>query len=204
MHLSEEIEDPRIGVPRAMVGTIGFNRILGFGVFLAILFGLGDMDVVLASPIGYPIIEILRSVTRQNTTATTALTSTLVVTAAIATLGLIASSSRTLWSAARDGVFPFSRHLAKLSVRHDNLPVWSITFSTIAMALVGLLIIASTTASTAVISLAVVALQISYLMPVAAIICLRLRASEEIVWGPWRLRPWIHWPSTSSPSATRH
>jgi choline transport protein len=192
MHLSEEMEDPRIEVPRAMVGAIGFNGILGFSVLLAILFGLGDMDAALASPTGYPIIEIFSWMTRQNAAATTALTSTLVFSSAIAALGLIASSSRTVWSAARDGVFPFSHHLAKLSIRHDNLPVWSITASTLIMALLGLLNIASTAAFTAIISLAVVALQISYLMPVAAILCLRLRASkEEIVWGPWKLRSWV-------------
>jgi choline transport protein len=192
MHLSEEMEDPRTEVPRAMVGAIGFNGILGFGVLLALLFGLGDMDAALASPTGYPIIEIFFWLTRQNAAATTALASILVFSATIATLGLIASSSRTVWSAARDGVFPFSRHLAKLSIRHDNLPVWSITFSTVVMALVGLLNIASTAAFTAILSLAVVALQISYLMPVAAIFCVRLTAgSKDIVWGPWNLRPWL-------------
>jgi choline transport protein len=165
MHLSEEMEDPRIEVPRAMVGAISFNGILGFSVLLAILFGLGDMDAALASPIGYPIIEIFSWMTRQNAAATIALTSTLVFSSAIAALGLIASSSRT---------------------------VWSITTSTLIMALLGLLNIASTAAFTAIISLAVVALQISYLMPVAAILCLRLRASkEEIVWGPWKLRSWV-------------
>jgi choline transport protein len=179
MHLLEEMEDPRIEVPRAMVGAISFNGILGFSVLLAILFGLSDMDAALASPIGYPIIEIFSWMTRQNAAATIALTSTLVFSSAIAALGLIASSSRTVWSAARDGVFPFSHHLAKLSIRYDNLPVWSITASTLIMALLGLLNIASTAAFIAIISLAVVVLQISYLMPVAAILCLRLRASKE-------------------------
>jgi len=57
------------------------------------------------------------------------------------------------------------------------------------MALLGLLNIASTAAFSAILSLSVVALQISYLMPVTAILWLRLRASKDIVWSPWRLRP---------------
>jgi len=73
MHLSEEMEDPRTQVPRAMVGSIGFNGILGFGMLLALLFGLGDIDAALASPTGYPIVEIFYWMTRQNGAATNAL-----------------------------------------------------------------------------------------------------------------------------------
>ncbi|KAK2602232.1 hypothetical protein N8I77_008782 [Diaporthe amygdali] len=189
MHLSEEMADPRIEVPRAMVGAIGFNGILGLAVLLAVLFGIGDIEAALGTPTGYPIIEVFHWMTRGNEAAATALTCTIVLSAAFATLGLVATSSRTIWSAARDGVLPGSKYLARLSARHNDIPFLAITFTTALMALLELLNVASTTAFTAILSLAVVALYISYLMPVSVMLYLRLQLRNDIKWGPWKLPP---------------
>lgn len=189
MHLSEEMADPRIEVPRAMVGAIGFNGILGFAVLLAVLFGIGDIEAALGTPTGYPIIQVFHWTTRGNEAAATALTCTIVLSAALATLGLIATTSRTIWSAARDGVFPGSKYLARLSSRHNDIPFLAITFTTALMALLELLNVASTTAFTAILSLAVVALYVSYLMPVSAVLYLRLQPQNDIIQGPWKLPP---------------
>lgn len=189
MDLSEKMQNPKMEVPRAMVGAIGFNGILGFAVLLAVLFGIGDQNAALASPTGYPIIQIFYWMTRNNKAAATALTSTIVFSAATATLGMIASSSRTVWSTARDGVLPGSKLLSRLSPKYNDLPFLAITFTTVFMAFIELPNIASTTAFNAILSLAVVGLYLSYIMPVLAILCRRLRSYDAIQWGPWRLHP---------------
>jgi hypothetical protein len=45
--MSEEIEDAALNVPRAIITTILLNGALGFGMLLALLFCLGDIDTAL-------------------------------------------------------------------------------------------------------------------------------------------------------------
>jgi amino acid transporter len=97
MHLSEEMQHPQIEVPRALVGTIGFDGILGFSILLAVLFGLSNTEAALTSPTGYPIFEISCTMSHQNVAVATAFTSTIVFSAGLATLGLTVSSSRAVW-----------------------------------------------------------------------------------------------------------
>lgn len=53
--------------------------------------------------------------------------------------------------------------------------------------LLGLINIGSTTAFNAVLSLAVVSLQISYLMPIILLIWRRISRPNTLTWGPWQL-----------------
>jgi amino acid transporter len=92
---------PEISVPWCMLGSLGINGILGFAFLLAILFCMGDMDAALNSTTGFPIIEIFHSITGSSAAAT-AMTCTLILTAGLATIPLMASTSRMLWCLARD------------------------------------------------------------------------------------------------------
>ena len=47
--MSEEIENPSLNVPRAIVTTMIINGVTGYGMVLAILFSLGDIETVLVS-----------------------------------------------------------------------------------------------------------------------------------------------------------
>ena len=84
-----------------MLSSVAINGTLGFAFVLAILFCMGDIDAALATDTGYPIIEILRYITGSNA-ASTAMTCTIILMALLATVALIPSSSRMVWSLARD------------------------------------------------------------------------------------------------------
>lgn len=114
--MSEEIENPSVSVPRSIVTSILINGCLGFGILMATLFGIGNLDNVLKSPTGFPFMEIFLQATR-STAGTTALTSLVVALAICATIGLIATSSRMTWSFARDRGLPFSKILSKVGSR---------------------------------------------------------------------------------------
>lgn len=101
IHLSEEMHNPEVGVPYAMVGSIVINGIMGFGFLIAILFSMGDLDSALSTATGYPIIQIFYNITG-NIHSATALTCTVVVMASLATIPLMASAGRMLWALARD------------------------------------------------------------------------------------------------------
>lgn len=40
-HMSEEVKEPKVVIPRAMIGTILTNGLLGFGMIIALLFSMG-------------------------------------------------------------------------------------------------------------------------------------------------------------------
>jgi amino acid transporter len=84
-----------------MLGSLAVNGIMGFAFLLAILFCMGDMTTALNSTTGFPIIEIFKSATG-SPAAATAMTCTLIVVAALATIPLMASTARMLWCLARD------------------------------------------------------------------------------------------------------
>lgn len=184
-HLSEEMTHPATGVPRAMVGSLIINGVLGFAFLLAVLFCMGDIASAYETTTGYPIIQIFYTITGSRAAAT-AMSMAVVVMASLATIPLVASAARTLWALARDRGFPFARFLSGVDEKRGipKLAVWvTITF----LALLGLLNIAATTAFNAILSLAVVGLYLSYLLPVVAILWRRISKPKTLVYGPFRL-----------------
>ncbi|RGP78393.1 hypothetical protein FLONG3_3529 [Fusarium longipes] len=203
-HLSEEMEKAETGVPRAMVGCILINWPLGFAFLLVVLFYMGDVASALNTPTGFPIIQIFYNMTG-SVTAATCLAGAITAMAALSTVPLITSAARIMWAFARDGGqqpwtfyllvsltdkaksgLPFSHYIAKVD-RKRKIPTISILVVTFLLILLGLINIGSTTAFNAILSLAVVSLQLSYLVPIVLLIWRRLCRPETLIWGPWRL-----------------
>ena len=114
--MSEEIENAAITVPRSIITSIIVNGCLGFGILMATLFGLGNIDAVLNSPTGYPYMEIFLQATG-SIKGTTAMASIIVALAFCATIGFVATSSRMIWSFARDRGLSFSGFLSKVKTQ---------------------------------------------------------------------------------------
>lgn len=49
-----------------MIASVALNGSLGFGMVLATLFCLGDVDSVLATATGFPFIQVFRNATGSN------------------------------------------------------------------------------------------------------------------------------------------
>ncbi|KAK5055085.1 hypothetical protein LTR84_012833 [Exophiala bonariae] len=183
-HLSEEMHNPSVILPRVMIGTILINGTLGLGFLFALLFCLGDVESVLTSTTGFPIIQIFYNTTG-STSATTALMMPFIIVAVASTFGLLASASRTFWAFARDKGLPFSTFFAHVD-QNSALPNRSIGFSILFLALLGLINIGSTTAFNAIVSLSVVGLYTSYLIPVLLHAIRRVRG-PQLKYGPFQL-----------------
>lgn len=58
--MSEEVKNASRIVPGAMIFSLLVNGALGFAMLLAILFCLGDADIVLASTTGFPFMAVFQ------------------------------------------------------------------------------------------------------------------------------------------------
>lgn len=124
--MSEEIKNASTVVPHAIIVSIVFNGIMGFAMLLGYLFCLGNLDDVLASEatLGYPFLFVFQTAT--GSTAGAAVMGVVVVLLGIcSTVGVLASSSRMVWSFARDRGIPLWRQFSK--VRNHLLLLYTCT-----------------------------------------------------------------------------
>ena len=186
MHVAEETKNPRKDVPWAMVGCLLVNGSMGFAMLIAVLYGMGDLDTAINTPIGFPIVEMFLHISRGSKAAATAMTCTIVISAWFAAVGMLASSSRALYAFARDGGTPFAWWLSRLHPQR-RVPTNAVICVCSLLTLLALLNIASTTAFNAILSLAVVGLYLSYLISVSIILFRRFWNPQTLQYGPWRL-----------------
>lgn len=82
--------------------------------------------------------------------------------------------------------FPFSTYLSIID-KKTSLPVRSVFTTSGFLVLLGLINIGSTTAFNAILSLAVLGLHMSYLIPTGFMLWCRLYTPEILAYGPWKL-----------------
>lgn len=181
------------------------NGCLGFGILLATLFGLGDIDAVLNSPTGFPYIEIFVQATG-SIKGTTAMASIVIALAFCATIGFVATSSRMMWSFARDRGLPFSSLLGKVEI-HSSIPIYSVAVTTIFACLLALINLGSSTVLNDVLSLSIAGFYATYFAASSLLLWNRCKGAIQdptpgsfyttavdprsgefqLVWGPWRV-----------------
>lgn len=129
--MSEEIDNAALNVPRAIFSTMIINGLSGFGMVLAVMFCLGDIETVLVmidpafkqsieltvvqqTPTGFPFIQIFYQGVRSKAAAT-GMASLIVILLTCVVIGFLATASRMTWSFARDRGMPFHRFISKAS-----------------------------------------------------------------------------------------
>lgn len=100
-----------------MIATAIFNGLLGFGMLVTFCFTLGNVDEVLASPLGafgYPFIQVFATGT-QSKGGATVMTVILILLSSFCAVTNLATASRQLFAFARDKGVPFSNFFAYVS-----------------------------------------------------------------------------------------
>ncbi|PQE31152.1 choline transport protein [Rutstroemia sp. NJR-2017a WRK4] len=201
VHMSEEIHNATVVVPQAMIFSIALNGILGFGMLIAALFCLGDVDTVLAAP--YAFMAIFHQAVQSNGGAT-AMAAIVTILTICALISFVASTSRMTWSFARDRGLPFWKYLSKVD-RSTSIPLISIGLTTAISCLLALIILGSSVAFNDVLSLTVSSLFISYLIGNGLLLYRRVTGSidpydpdsealtnvpntERLSWGRWKIQ----------------
>lgn len=136
VHLAEELKNASWILPRSMIAAALMNYVLGFltismavqfdfgnprltdSHIVTLVFCLGDLDNAINSPIGQPYVEVLLNATR-SPGATIALTTLMLGLLISCAVNTVTTSSRQLWSFARDGGPPFSAWLARVRPAWD-------------------------------------------------------------------------------------
>lgn len=116
IHMSEEVRNPSVVIPRILVHSIIINGGLSFVLVLVLLFCIGNVQDVLQTNFNYPIIQIFYQATN-SVPAATAMMCLIIVIGLTSSIGVVASVSRLTWAFARDGGLPFSKFFA-----HVGLP----------------------------------------------------------------------------------
>ena len=112
--MSEEIHNAAITVPRAMICSIVLNGVVGLSMYIAILFCIGDLDAAINTSYIYPFIEVLTQAIR-STAGSAVILAILIIVDLGLVVGVVAASSRMLWSFARDRGIPGWRHISRVS-----------------------------------------------------------------------------------------
>ncbi|KAF2230789.1 amino acid transporter [Viridothelium virens] len=193
VHMSEEIQNASRVVPKALVLSIVINGLLGFAMVLAMLFCIGDLQTALAAQetLFYPFLAIFQQATR-STAGATIMASIVVIMGVASTIGVFATTTRMLWSFARDRGAPGSKFLTKLTTQ-TSLPVNAVGITTLISMLLSLIILGSSVAFSDIVLLSVVGLYSSYLLVCSLLLWRRLQGSikpynESAVFvGPWRV-----------------
>jgi len=185
----EEIPNPAVEGPKIMIACVGIGISTGFIFLMVLLFVAGPIDGpdgVIMSTAG-PLLQIFYNATGNKAGAICLLIFPLVCLL-FATTSIMTTSSRMTYAFARDGGLPVSRFFAKVHPQLD-LPLNALYLTVILVVIFGCIFLGSSSAFNAIISASVVALGVSYGIPVA-INCIRgrkmLPASRPFkLPGPW-------------------
>ncbi|KAI1370332.1 putative GABA permease [Hypoxylon crocopeplum] len=201
IHMSEEIRNAAIVVPRSLMTGLVVNGILGFAMLIATLYSIGDIDAALAENPQYPFMAIFRRAVGGSTTGAAVMAAIVIFMSFSATTGCLASTSRIYWAFARDRGLPGWKVLRKISPR-TSIPRYSVLTSTIIAIILSLVNFGDSTAFNGVISISIAGLFGSYLIAASLLLYRRLTGGiyspknddiltntmdTHLTWGPWHL-----------------
>ncbi|KAJ5155143.1 amino acid permease [Penicillium capsulatum] len=197
--MAEEVENASRVIPLVTMLTVGINGCLGFGILLAILFCDGNIQEALDSSTGYPFMWMFHQATN-SIPGSLAMCAVVIVNFCCSLVGMLAATSRQLWSFSRDKGTPGWQFWSQVT-QSERLPANAIILTALISILLALINIGSSVALDDILSMAVSGIYLSYLMVATLLFRRRLRGeissyntSDEdivnvpgakLVWGPF-------------------
>jgi amino acid transporter len=184
-HLAEELPRPSRNVPIAMVGSVVANGIMGLGCCIMLLFSLGSLDDLLASPTGFPFMQLFLNATLNRAGATILILPVSLIAVAANAAGCT-STSRTYWALARDNGTPFSKYFSHVHVKLQ-VPVRAVVALTVVEMLLGLIYLGNSTAFNAILSMSILGMYASYLLPIVYMVVYGRKNLRRDQYGPFKM-----------------
>lgn len=180
-HMAFEVEKPERVIPISIMGTIAIGFVTSFCYAIAMFFSIRDLDAVLSSNTGAPILDIYNQALG-NKAGAIVLGCLVLFTSFGCVIACHTWQARLGWSFARDKGLPYSHLWAQVNPQ-VGVPLNAHLMSCAWISLIGLLYLASSTAFNSLITGCISFLLLSYAIPV---ICLLMK-KRQIKHGPFWL-----------------
>lgn len=114
-HMSEEVSDAGLSVPRSMMWTFYINGGTGLIFLVSLLFAIPSVEDALNDPTGYPFLYVFQTAMPDAIAGTNILTVVTVFLLMVGNVSFTASCARQAWSFARDRGLPFSNWISRMN-----------------------------------------------------------------------------------------
>jgi amino acid transporter len=160
-HLAEEVPRPSKNIPLGILAqyVLGFFTALFYAI--AIFYSINSLDSTLGSSYLFPLTEIYLQSTGSSG-GSLGLLILAFLPSIIAVIGCYLTSSRVLWTLARDNATPFSRFISRVNHKQHN-PFNAIILCGIVCTILGCIYVGNSTAFNAFVGSFVVLSTLSYL-----------------------------------------
>jgi amino acid transporter len=162
--MAEECANAVIKVPQAISLCVPVGGIAGIFFILPICFTLPPLEDILAAPAGQALPYIFHVVMGSPGGGLGLIFLVLGVTL-FCSISITVAASRATWAFARDDAIPLSKVWARVNQKL-GVPVWSLVLLTVIQMLLGLINLGSSSTFTAFVSVGVIALAVSYAIPI--------------------------------------
>ncbi|KAL8849400.1 MAG: hypothetical protein Q9221_005638 [Calogaya cf. arnoldii] len=192
VHISEEVRNASKTIPRIMLATAIGNGTFGFVMLVTLCFCIGNLEEVLATPTGYPFIQVCKTWGQArpsalhsrefdmmqvfynatgSTAGATVMTCIMIILSQFCAVTNMTTASRQLFSFARDRGTPFHTFFRKVT---HSIPLPALLTTALISTLLIFISFGSTIAFNQLTSLGTVALLASYMLSIGSITLLRL------------------------------
>lgn len=186
IHLAEDCANAAVAVPRAIISVIGIGFVTTFLFTIAMIYSISNFEAVAATPTGEPIFELWRQACKSGGAATT-------FTIVLCFIGFFAlnagmqTSSRLTWAFARDDAMILSKWLRRVHPTM-GIPIWAYLFNDVLIIAILCIYLGSTAAFYAIIGSGLILQQLSYAIPIVALMIRRrdptyLPSKGHFNWG---------------------
>ncbi|KAL1413820.1 hypothetical protein Q8F55_001604 [Vanrija albida] len=165
-HVIDEMPNPRRDAPRCITATVVFGCVSTFVVVLCLLFAITDIDAVVTSTAG-PLVTILYQATGSRVGAT-CLTLIPYIGTLIGSQATLTTASRITLNLAEDEAVICSAFFRRVNKRF-NAPIPALVVPWCVSVVIGLLYLGSSAMFSSILSTTLVALGISYLIPIIVV-----------------------------------
>lgn len=184
--MAEECDHPATKVPTAISLCIPVGGFAGLFFVLPICFTLPPLEDIINAPAAQALPYIFH-VVMGSPGGGLGLTFLVLAITLFCSISITVAASRCTWAFARDDAIPLSSVWSRVNKRL-GVPVYAIILTTIIQMLLGLINLGSTSAFTAFVSVGVIALAVSYGIPIGISLYYR---RKEVSTAKWRLGPVI-------------
>ncbi|KAJ5730830.1 uncharacterized protein N7483_005338 [Penicillium malachiteum] len=171
--LCEEVQEPAVMVPKAMIGTVMINTIAGLIFLIPVCFVLPDLTMLVNLASGQPTPVIFQKAIG-NSAGAFCLLIPLLVLGIICGIGCVTATSRCTWAFARDGGIPGSGWWRVVNKKLD-IPLNAMMLGMVVEIALGAIYFGSTAAYNAFSGVGVIFLTLSYACPIAVSLFFRRR-----------------------------